>query len=75
MTPLERDEIRAGCCLACVATWLAYAYEGEPLPSFPKTIEEVAELEKSIPQEFASDEEVAAFRVKLKERTEHLRKS
>lgn len=65
MTPLSKPEIRNQCCMACVATWLAYAYEAdEPLP-FPTTIEEIAELEKSIPQEFASDAEVAAFRQKL----------
>lgn len=74
LTPLEKPEVRAKCCQACVATWLAYAYAGDPLPDWPTTIEEVAKLENEIPQEFASDAEVAEFRVKLRERTEHLRK-
>ena len=67
--PLHLESVRDKCCMACIATWLAYAYEpADPLP-WPVTIEAVAELEKAIPQEFASDAEVAAFREKLRKAT------
>jgi hypothetical protein len=68
--PLHRPEVRASVCPACIATWLAFAFDGEPLPDWPTTPEEIAAIEAAIPAEFASDAEVAAFRVKLRQRTD-----
>lgn len=68
--PLHRWEVRETVCKSCLATWLAFAFEGEQLPEWPTTLEEIAAIEAAIPAEFASDAEVAAFRVKLRQRTD-----
>jgi hypothetical protein len=67
LAKLETQEQREPICKACLSTWFAYAYAGEPLPlHFPVTVEEIEDLELEIPQEFASDAEIAEFRAKLK---------
>ena len=63
--PLHKPEVRAKCCGACLSTWLAFAFDGDPLP-WPVDAVDIARLEADIPPSFASDEEVARFRVKLR---------
>lgn len=55
-------------CKQCLATWLVFGYVDE-WEQFPTTIEAVAKLEKEIPQQFATDEEVARFRSWFKKQT------
>jgi len=52
-------------CSGCLATWLSYAYDGEDLPDWPISADDVRRIEESIPREFASDDEVRRFRRKL----------
>lgn len=63
---LDSRERINGFCKSCLATWLAYAFDGEPLPDWPVTPEDIKEIENSIPKEFASDSEMKSFREKLK---------
>lgn len=52
-------------CKGCLATWLAFGYVDDDLPDWPVSAEDIAEIEKEIPREFASDSEVKRFREKL----------
>jgi hypothetical protein len=63
---LESRERIKSFCNGCLATWLAFAYDGDDLPNWPVSIDDIAEIEKEIPHEFASDSEVKSFREKLR---------